>query len=248
MSELKTAACPGVWRDFLGCLSKSQDTLQAVFRSEPGETASSPAVPQLCSSAGNYSQLQTTTCGDLAVFLCLQNVLVPWNFRFFGSWLGCWSVAKNQCCLGERNASKKKSSWVLYMNFCLHFGKSMMLPNPGKGRVIPYQIQSPLMYIQSASLAHVIWNSHPSPGALCVQLHVLQPWLLCCFCWNKSALWGLSSLLLKPRCNDNACVSTHWYWPEKLLKMKLNGIFGGFFPTQIHMQLAPGRIINWRRL
>lgn len=85
MSELKTAACPGVWSDFLGSLNKSQDTLQAVFRSEPGETASSSAIPQLCSSAGNYSQLQTTTCGALAVFLCLQNVLVPWNFRFFGA-------------------------------------------------------------------------------------------------------------------------------------------------------------------
>lgn len=139
MSELKTAACPGVWRDFLGCLSKSQDTLQAVFRSEPGETASSPAVPQLCSSAGNYSQLQTTTCGNLAVFLCLQNVLVPWNFRFFGSWLGCWSVAKNQCCLGERNASKKKIKLSFVYELLSSFWKKhdAAKPREGKGYSLP---------------------------------------------------------------------------------------------------------------
>lgn len=107
MSELKTAACPGVWRDFLGCLNKSQGTLQAVFRSEPGETASSPAVPQLCSTAVNYSQLQTTTCGALAIFLCLQNVLIPWNFRFL-KLAGLLVCCQKSMLLGSKKNLKKK--------------------------------------------------------------------------------------------------------------------------------------------
>lgn len=107
-SQLKTAACPEVWGDFLGCLNKSQGTLQAVFRSEPGETASSPAVPELGSSAVNYSQLQTTTCGALAIFLCLQNALVPWNFRFL-KLAGLLVCCQKSVLLGrKRNASKKE--------------------------------------------------------------------------------------------------------------------------------------------
>lgn len=146
-----------MWRDFLGCLNQSQGTLQAVFRSEPGETASSRAIPQLCSSALNYSVLQTTTCGALAIFLCLQNVLVPWNFRFL-KLTGLLICCQKLMLLGRKKCLKKKKNQAkfLCMNICLHFGKSVMLPNPGTGRVIPYQIQNYLMYLQSASSARVI--------------------------------------------------------------------------------------------
>lgn len=140
MSELKTAACPGVWRDFLGCLNKSQGTLQAVFRSEPGETASSPAVPQLCSTAVNYSQLQTTTCGALAIFLCLQNVLIPWNFRFL-KLAGLLVCCQKSMLLGSKKNLKKKEKKKL--NFVYELLPSFWKkhdaakPREGKGYSLP---------------------------------------------------------------------------------------------------------------
>lgn len=37
----------------------------------------------------------------------------------FWSWLGCWSVAKNLCCLGERKASKKNPQKTQQAKFCV---------------------------------------------------------------------------------------------------------------------------------
>lgn len=198
-----------MWRDFLGCLNKSQGTLQAVFRSEPGETASRPAAPQLHSSAVNYSKLQTTTCGALAIFPCLKNLLVPWNFRFLK--LAELLVCCQKSVLLERKKGLKKKkpkkqtlnklsfAYELFSLFCKKHDAAK--PREGKGYSFPDSESSyvyPECFFSTCNLKFPPKSWKPVHAAACGASMIALLLLL-----NKSAGWGFSCPLLKPRCSDN---------------------------------------------
>lgn len=95
--------------------------MRAMFRSEPGETASNRAISQLCSSAVNYLQFQTTTCGAPAIFLHLQMCWLTGILDFWklGGMLTLCQKLEKKKCLKKPLQNQKTQTNPKPTKFCM---------------------------------------------------------------------------------------------------------------------------------
>lgn len=198
-------------------------------------------------------QFQTAPRGALAIFRRLQNALVLWNF-VFSKLARMLTLCQKLVLLGRKRYASKKNqnkntpknqtnpntpppnpqnnpqlTMFCTQRFVLILEKVCCCQTQGSERLFCIKFKV-LLCISRVSLQHLS-SEMPTkvPGPVCGCILCVHSYSIA-FTERNLLAGCFNSVLLKSRCNDNASVSAYWKQPEKLLKLKLNGVVSFFHP------------------